>query len=633
MTRSWGVSSMFIGAGGEYTPVIRNSRQMLPVRLLMRALLPLIAACATTSAPIAPPLKPTPAPVPVERAPRWPVPMRVMTWTDAGLRQIGLLPDAPPASPPATPWYVEPTRALDRAAFDRIVLAIREEKIPGLSLRGQSVATWLPALRDLPSLTALVLDDTDVTGESLATIDAPLQRLYLARTRIDDAAVSALVVRWRSLEALDLEETPIGDRSAKTLAALSSLKALDVADTQIGDLGAVHFAMLASIEILDLGRTLVGERTAFALASTRLKQLFLDDTRVGRGVKSLAPLAPDLVRLDLSKPVGYAITDADVAWLANAPNLHELRLSQTRITDATIKTIANLPIHELSLARTPITNASAAILATRFLLEELDLADTKLDDAHAAPLFALPDLRMLRLDGTAITDAGLATPTANLTELYLSKTKVTDAGLAILDHTPHLTALGLGHTTIDAATLARIGTLVDLRTLVLSKCLAPTPALAALANLHALERLYLDDTNLDDETLTTFTGLTSLITLHVANTTITNASLPTLRSYAQLTELTIGDTRVDNAIADLSAWPRLRTLSLTFLRLGDADLATLVRARSLRALDLSGTEITTPAALMALPELKILGLSKTRLSPAGRAAIEPLVKRGVEVVR
>lgn len=561
------------------------------------------------------------------------MPMRVMTWTDAGLVHAGTLPDSPPASPPTTPWYVEPTRVLDRASFDRIVTALREESIPGLSLRGQSVAAWLPALTALPALTSLVLDDTDVDGASLATISAPLRRLYLARTRTDDAAVTALVARWPELEAIDLEETPIGDRSAKALATVTTLKAINVADTHVGDEGAVHFARLPSLEILDLGRTLVGERTATALASTRLEQLFLDDTRAGRGIKRLAPLASTLLRFDISKPVGYAVTDADVAWLANATQLHELRLSQTRITDATIKLIAPLPIHELSLARTPITNAGIAVLATRFLLEELDVADTKLDDTHARPLFALPALRMLRLDGTAITDAGLATPTANLTELYLSKTKVTDAGLAILDHTPHLTALGLGNTAIDTATLARIGTLAQLRTLVLSKCTAPPTSLTALANLHALERLYLDDTNLDDETLATFTGLTSLTTLHVANTTITNASLPTLRSYTQLTELTIGDTRVDNAIADLAAWPRLRTLSVTFLRLGDADLATLARARSLRALDLSGTEITTPAPLAELPELKILGLSKTRLSPAGRAAIDTLVKRGVEVVR
>lgn len=557
--------------------------------------------------------------------------MRVMTWTDGGLRQVGTLPDAPPATTPSTPWYVEPTRAIDRAAFNRIVTALREESIPGLSLRGHAVADWLPALHDLPALTALVLDDTDVS--SLAAVDVPLRRLYLARTRTDDTAVAALVAHWPTLEAIDLEETPIGDRAAKSLSTLSSLKAINLADTRVGDAGGIALAALPALEILDLGRTLVGEPTVTALATSHVKQLFLDDTRSGRGIKNLAPLAPTLLRLDISKPVGYAITDADVAWLANAPELHELRLSQTRITDATIKAIANLPLHELSLARTPITNAGIAILATRFLLEELDLADTKIDDAHAAPLFALPALRMLRLDGTSITDAGLAPPTANLTELYLSKTKVTDAGLAILDHTPHLTALGLGHTAIDAQTLARIGTLSELRTLVLSKCLAPPPALTALASLHALEQLYLDDTNLDDETLATFGPMPDLRVLHVANTTITNTSLAVLKNYSQLAELTIGDTRVDNAIADLSAWPRLRTLSLTFVRLGDTDLATLIRAHSLRALDLSGTEITTPAPLVALPDLKILGLSKTRLSPLGRAAIETLVKRGVEVVR
>ncbi|MFN0252604.1 MAG: hypothetical protein ACKV2T_37355, partial [Kofleriaceae bacterium] len=554
-----------------------------------------------------------------------------MTWTDAGLRHVGTLPHAPPATTPSTPWYVEPTRPVDRASFERIVTALREESIPGLSLRGQlGVAALLPALAAHPTLSAIVLDDTDVDVTALASLTLPLRRLYLARTRIDDTAIATLAPRWPALEAIDLEGTPIGDRAAIALSALPALKAINVADTQVGDIGGVALASAPVVQILDLGRTLVGERTAAALATTHLTQLFLDDTRAGRGIKQLAPLAPTLVRLDLSKPVGYAPTDADLAWLSNAAQLHELRLSNTRVTDATIKAIANLPIHELSLARTRITNAGIAILATRFLLEELDLAETQIDDAHARPLLALPSLRMLRLDTTAITDAALAsTPSPTLTELYLSRTKVTDVGLAILDHTPQLTALGLGHTSIDAATLARIGSLTALTTLVLSKCTAPPASLASLASLHALERLYLDDTNLDDDTLVTFGSLTSLTTLHVANTTISNESLPVLRSFTLLGELTIGDTRVDNAIADLSAWPRLRTLSLAFLRVGDGDLATLVRATSLRALDLSGTEVTNPAPLAALPELKTLGLSKTRLSAAGRAAIEPLVRRGI----
>ncbi len=560
------------------------------------------------------------------------MPMRVMTWTDAGIREIGMLPDAPPATPPTTPWFVEPTRPLDRAAFDAILAAIRDERIPGLSLRGQSVDAWLSALRDLPTLTALVLDDTDVTATSLAHIELPLRRLYLARTRVDDDAIAALAARFAALEAIDLEGTRVSDRAAIALSTLPTLKAINLADTHVSDKGGVSLAMIPTLEILDLGRTLVGESTAAALATTHLTQLFLDDTRAGRGIRTLAPLAPALRHLDVSKPIGYAVTDADVAWLANATELYELRLSHSRVTDATVKLVANLPLRELSLARTPITNASAAILATRFLLEELDLAETRIDDAHAAPLFALPALRMLRLDGTPITDAALRPPTAALTELYLSKTAVTDTGLAILDRTPDLTALGLGQTAVDAATLARIGALTQLRTLVLSKCTAPAASLTTIANLHALERLYLDNTNLDDETLATFTNLTSLTTLHVSDTTITNASLGILRTFSLLTELTIGDTRVDNAIADLSAWPRLRTLSLNFLRLGDADLESLAKARSLRALDLSGTEITTPAALMALPELKVLGLTKTRLSRAGKAAIVPLVKRGVEVV-
>jgi hypothetical protein len=86
-------------------------------------------------------------------------------------------------------------------------------------------------------------------------------------------------------------------------------------------------------------------------------------------------------------------------------------------------------------------------------------------------------------------------------------------------------------------------------------------------------------------------------------------------------------------IADLSAWPRLRTLSLVGLELTDKVLPMLAAHGSLVALDLSATEIRDPSQLAALPRLRTLGVAQTRLSAAGVAAVKRLVARGVEVVR
>src|SRR5689334_6649825 len=65
-----------------------------------------------------------PAPAPAKPASIWPVPVRVMTWTADGITQLGTLPDDPPAQPPATAWFVEPTQPLDEATLRALVVAV-----------------------------------------------------------------------------------------------------------------------------------------------------------------------------------------------------------------------------------------------------------------------------------------------------------------------------------------------------------------------------------------------------------------------------------------------------------------------------------------------------------------------------
>lgn len=593
----------------------------------------LLGACGARPTPVQQPPPPAPvaAPAPAPAAPRWPVPVRVLAWTEGGIEELGTLPDAPPAQPPAGAWFVEPMRQLDDAMFAQLVATLRREQVPGLSLRGQHVS--LAPLTDLPALTALVLDDTATDGPALAALDVRLERLYLARTRVDDAAIAAVVAR-HPLRVIDLEDTAVGDAGARALATVLELRAANLARTQITDAGGAALGALPKLEVLDLGHTAAGVATAHAIRTLPLRQLFLDRTRIGRAVRELAPLAATLARIDLGTLVGYRPTDADLAWLAKAPHLIEVDLSGSRITDATALPIIALPsLRELRLATTGISLAAIDAIAARAELEEVDLAETVVDDARAARLCALPRLRVLRLDRTAVGDAGLATPGAALTELYLTRTKVTDAGLAILDATPKLETLTLGETAIGDATITRIGRLRELRTLVLSATRASRERLVELGGLAKLERLYLDETRADDAVLAALAPARGLRVLHLEQTDVSEASLPVLRGFARLEELTVGDTRMRGGITDLAAWPRLRTLSLLGLELGDAEVARLAAARSLARLDLSSTEVRDPGPLVALPKLVELGLTQTRLSPAGKAAVARLRARGVIVVR
>jgi Leucine-rich repeat (LRR) protein len=556
-----------------------------------------------------------------------------MTWTAEGVVQIGMLPDTPPATPPITPWYVEPTRRLDKAGFRALIATIRSERIPGLSLRGQPVATWLGELVDLPALNALVLDDTEIVDPSVPGL--ALRRLYLARTPIDDTTVVRVVAAQPALEVLDLDGCAVGDSAARAAASLTGLRALNLARTGVTDEGGAALGELAQLEVLDLGSTRVGPHTIEAIRPLALRELFLDHTRVGPELASLDGYAPGLVRFDASSLISYKPRDSDVGWLASAPNLVEVGLSGAAVHDELVARLATLPqLRVLRLAGTPISKRAVQSIAARTELEEIDLADTPVDSVSAAALLALPRLRVLRLDGTPIDDAALsATPGPELAELYLSRTHIDDAGTAMLEATPRLIALGLGETEIGDATLARVARLTSLHTLVLSSTRGSTKALAKLGALLALDHLYLDRTSADDFTLAALAGLHALRVLHLQETEISDDSLAVLREFVALREVTLGDTRLQTPLTVLDAWPRIHTLSLVGLPVGDAGLEALVGRLSLTTLDLSATDVTDPARLAALPRLRTLGLADTKLSQAGQASVAALAARGVEIVR
>ena len=614
------------------------------------ALLPAAAACRPKPAarpappvPVAPrPTPPATGPVAGDPSP-WPYAMRVFTWTPDGIAQVGELPWSPPPAGLATPWYIEPAGTLDQPKLAQVLTEMRKAHIPGLSLRGQPVAPWLGELRDLPDLRVLVLENTAVTGAALAAMDVSLARLYLARTAVDDAAITAVAARQRELQVLDLEDTAAGDAAAKAIAALGELRALNLANTRLTDAGGAELRALGKLEIADLGRTKVGAKTIAALSGLAIRELFLDGTRAGKEIATLAGFAPGLRRFDVSNLATYKPVEADVAWLAKAPELVEIGLSGSRVTDKLVLELVKLPkLSRLRLAATPITQAAIAAIAARDWktgfepLQELDLASTPVDDANAALLIAGPRMRILRLDLTPITDAALSAPAGagpGLAELYLSFTKVTDAGLALLDQRPHLSGLGLAEAKIGPVTLARIAKLSGLRTLVLTGVDVPADALHGLGRLHELESLYLERTRTGDETLAALAPLRDLRILHLGNTNVSEASLAILRNFTLLEELTIGDTRMRPTIAELDAWPRLHTLSLIGLELGDAALPSIARRTSLTALDLSATEVRDPAPLAGLPNLRIVGLAQTKLSKEGLASIQALAARGVEVVR
>ena len=129
------------------------------------------------------------------------------------------------------------------------------------------------------------------------------------------------------------------------------------------------------------------------------------------GARAL-PLAQGVNLLDVGFSTGGEVADAQLALLVPiAPQVYELNLAGSKVTDAGLAQVGQLPN-----------------------LRRLHLEKTAVTDAGLAHLKNLANLEYLNLYGTAVTDAGLANLAGlkNLRSLYLWQSKVTAEGAANL---------------------------------------------------------------------------------------------------------------------------------------------------------------------------------------------------------
>jgi hypothetical protein len=130
----------------------------------------------------------------------------------------------------------------------------------------------------------------------------------------------------------------------------------------------------------------------------------------GAQVSPLMPGSP-LVRVDFLTGVTKCDDKAVAALAPIEANIAHLDLARTAITDAAMKSLAQMP-----------------------RLTRLDLRRTKITDAGLAALAPLKHLTYINLFATEITDKGLASLGAmkTLANIYLFESKVSAAGVARL---------------------------------------------------------------------------------------------------------------------------------------------------------------------------------------------------------
>jgi len=162
----------------------------------------------------------------------------------------------------------------------------------------------------------------------------------------------------------------------------------------------------------------------------------------------------------------------------------------------------------------------------------------------------LEEVKIVDLDATPVTDAGLAHLLRGLTSLeglVLTNTGVTDAGLAHVQGLTGLRVLGLYKTQVTDAGLRHVQGLTGLQTLRLDFTHVTDAGLHDLHGLTGLEMLTLNNTQVTDAGLAHLQGLTRLQDLQLKNTQVTDAGLVHLQGLRSLRQLYLGGTQVTNA--------------------------------------------------------------------------------------
>jgi Leucine-rich repeat (LRR) protein len=196
-----------------------------------------------------------------------------------------------------------------------------------------------------------------------------------------------------------------------------------------------------------------------------------------------------------------------------------------------------------------LVDRHVASLGTLKTLESLYLAKTGVTDSAFEKLGALPELKVLGLQGTLVSGSGLVKhPLPKLTHLYAGTTDFSDATLK-----------GLKEST-------------DLLVLDLSNCkLVTDRGMPELAAFSKLEQLDLSLTRVTDQSGAVLAKLTQLKKLNLYGLPVTDALVSQLSGLTQLEEINLAKTKVgDGALAPLSGIKTLRRISVWGTSVTDA---------------------------------------------------------------
>jgi internalin A len=296
----------------------------------------------------------------------------------------------------------------------------RLDQIESLQLEGLPALTdaGMVHLRGLTRLRNLVILRSPITGAGLANVSGltRLEVLRLTNMPFNDADLRHLEdlkdIRNLDLGMFGMTELTYGPNrvtSAGVRRLLSGMPRLEYlrlnGSTQLTSDGLACPHGLTRLTTLSLNYTGVEDLTPIR-KSTGLTTLWLMYTPIDDN--GLAPIA-EITGLRYLALTNTRMTDAGLKHLRNLPNLSTLWLQGTRVTDAGMPDVAaHSQLTSLSLGGTEVSDAGLARLCDLTSLELLDLSDTRVSDVGLNYLSGMKLLTSLRVGGTQVTDAAIA---------------------------------------------------------------------------------------------------------------------------------------------------------------------------------------------------------------------------------
>jgi hypothetical protein len=452
--------------------------------------------------------------------------------------------------------------------------------------------------------------DSDAAGSD----GDPTRAAVLANPRCAGLDLHDIAARAPNLSSLR-----ISGCQAAVHAGLSAfgerLRELELADLELDAVTIARLSQLHGLERLTLTRV-HAEPDALKPLGRKISPQTVVLRELGKrsAVAELFGILPDIREIRLIGP--WANHDTMIQ-VGKAKRLERLAVLDTEIGNYSLHQIKPLErLHRLEWSG-PGFNDTSPVFLKDLPIDELVCDCPRFGDRGLHHLYLFPGLRVLELERSAITSAGLIELGAvqKLEALTLRYVDLDADAFTALAQLPALARLVLGPGQLLDPKASGLGDLLGLRELIIELDGFGDPAAPQLASLVALEHLDLGNTSISDEGLAHLAPLTKLRRLELHHSRVTKHGLAHLTGMTALEVLELDHTDVvDEGVAHLAVLSSLRELRLDRTLITDAALVHVAMLSKLERLNLADTVVTREglAALEGLKGLEAVNLAGTR---------------------